>query len=199
MSDMNELMLDFLQDIYYAEKVGLRSMAKIGRTVQNEELKEALQHHREQTQKQVERLGEVFRALGKKPRTKTCAAMDGLIEEGNEAIQEMEKGPVLDSALLACQQAAEHYEIARYGALAAWARAAGMEEAAEILTEILGEEKEADEHLNDIAERILNPQVAQQPADEGEADEEEEVAEPEPEPVQEAPKRGRRAPARARK
>ena len=196
MSDMNGLMLDFLQDIYYAEKVGLRSMAKIGRTVQNEELKEALQHHREQTQKQIERLGDVFRALGKKPRTKTCQAMDGLIEEGNEAIQEMEKGPVLDSALLACQQAAEHYEIARYGALAAWARAAGMDEAGEILTEILGEEKEADEHLNDIANRMLNPQVAQQPADEGE-EHEEELAEPEP--VQAAPKRGRRPAARARK
>ena len=198
MSDMNGLMLDFLQDIYYAEKVGLRSMAKIGRTVQNEELKEALQHHREQTQKQIERLGDVFRALGKKPRTKTCQAMDGLIEEGNEAIQEMEKGPVLDSALLACQQAAEHYEIARYGALAAWARAAGMDEAGEILTEILGEEKEADEHLNDIANRMLNPQVAQQPADEDE-EHEEELAEAEPEPVQAAPKRGRRPAARARK
>ncbi len=198
MNDMNELMLHFLQDIYYAEKLGLRGMAKVMRAVQNDEVKEALQHHREQTQKQVERLAEVFAALGKKPRAKTCAAMDGLMEECNEAIQEGEKGPVLDAALIACQQAAEHYEIARYGAMAAWARSMQLDEAAEILEEILQEEKDADEHLNDIALRALNPEAAEQEGGEEDEDAEgsEEEPEPEPEPVAEAPKR-RRARAKA--
>ena len=203
MHDMNELLLHFLQDIYYAEKLGLRATAKIIRAVENEELKEALQQHREQSQSQVERLGEVFAALGKKPRGKTCAAMDGLVEESTDAIGEGERGPVLDSALIACQQAIEHYEIARYGAMAAWAKSLGMDDAAETLHGILEEEKAADEHLNEIAERVLNPEAAEvehdeeeeeddEEEDESEGIEEEEEPEPEPEPK---PKRRGRAKA----
>ena len=204
MSDMNDLILHFLQDIYYAEKVGIRSMAKLARAVENEDLKEAMQHHREQSQRQVERLADVFAAVGKKPRAKTCAAMDGLIEECSDAIQEMEKGPVRDSALIACQQAIEHYEIARYGALAAWAHSAGLEEAAEILEEIKQEEKDADEHLNDIALHVLNPQAAEEEPEEEETEEPEEVeeeAEPElvePDPEPEPGKPARRRSARAK-
>ena len=201
MNDMNELLLHFLQDIYYAEKLGVRGMAKLIRAVENTELKDALQHHREQSQRQIERLAEVFAALGKKPRAKTCAAMDGLMEECNEAIQEGEKGPILDSALIACQQAAEHYEIARYGAMAAWARSMDLEDAAEILEEILDEERNADEILNEIALRALNPEAAQEEGEEeeeeDESEDEEPEPEPEPEPVQEAPKR-RRAAAKAK-
>jgi ferritin-like metal-binding protein YciE len=196
MEDMNELMLHFLQDIYYAEKLGVRAMAKVIRAVENEELKDALMHHREQSQHQVERLSEVFAALGKKPRAKTCAAMDGLVEECNEAIQEGEKGPVLDAALIACQQAAEHYEIARYGAMAAWAHSLGLEDAAAILEDILQEEKEADEHLTEIALRVLNPEALEEGEDEDdeeeEHEEEEEAPEPEPKPAR------RRAPSRAK-
>lgn len=196
MNDMNELMLHFLQDIYYAEKLGVRAMAKLVRAVENEELKDALMHHREQSQHHVEQLAEVFAALGKKPRAKTCAAMDGLVEECNEAIQEGERGPVLDAALIACQQAAEHYEIARYGAMAAWAHSLGLEDAAAILDDILQEEKDADEHLNEIALRVLNPEAADEESEEDEdevgEDEEAEVEEePEPEP-EPAPKPTRR-------
>jgi ferritin-like metal-binding protein YciE len=197
MEDMTELMLHFLQDIYYAEKLGVRAMAKVIRAVENEELKDALMHHREQSQHQVERLSEVFAALGKKPRAKTCAAMDGLVEECNEAIQEGDKGPVLDAALIACQQAAEHYEIARYGAMAAWAHSLGLDDAAAILEDILQEEKEADEHLTEIAQRVLNPEALE----EGEDEEDEEEEEDEGEEVQEVPEPAparRRSPSRAK-
>ncbi len=131
MKSMNDLMLHFLQDIYYAEKLGLRSMAKVAKAVSNPELRDAILHHREQTRGQIERLDQVFEHLGKKARGKTCAAMDGLVEEGAEAMEEADKGPVLDAALIACGQAIDHYEIARYGAMAAWARQSGQDEIAE--------------------------------------------------------------------
>jgi ferritin-like metal-binding protein YciE len=119
MKTMNDLMLHFLQDIYYAEKLGIRSMAKLAKAVENPELRDAILAHREQSQGQIERLDQVFEHMDKKPRGKTCAAMDGLVEEGAEAMEEADKGPVLDAALIACGQAIEHYEIARYGAMVA--------------------------------------------------------------------------------
>ncbi len=161
MKSMNDLMLHFLQDIYYAERLGLRGMAKMAKAVENPELKQAILEHREQSQKQISRLEQVFEVLNKRPRGKTCAAMDGLTEEADEAIEEGEKGPVLDSALIACAQAIEHYEIARYGAMLAWARTQGMEEAVELLQETLEEEKQNDLRLNQIAEQTLNPQAAE--------------------------------------
>ncbi len=108
MKTMNDLMLHFLQDIYYAEKLGIRSMAKLAKAVENPELRDAILAHREQSQGQIERLDQVFEHMDKKPRGKTCAAME-----------EADKGPVLDAALIACGQAIEHYEIARYGAMVA--------------------------------------------------------------------------------
>ena len=116
----------------------------------------------------------MFEAIGKRPRGKTCAAMEGLIEEVDEAIKEGEKGPVLDAALIACAQAIEHYEIARYGAMAAWARTLGMDEAAELLEQTLEEEKASDQRLNEIAERALNPQAAESGAEDEESAEEDE-------------------------
>ena len=201
MNDMNELMLHFLQDIYYAEKVGLRSAAKLMKAVENEELKQALSEHRQQSQHQVERLAEVFAALGKKPKTKPCAAMEGLIEECNEAISEGEKGPVLDAALIACQQAIEHYEIARYGAMEAWARQLGLDDAASILAEILDEEKHADERLNEIAEQAVNAAAGEEEEDEEEEEHEEEEHEEEEheeEAVEEAPPPPKRRSSRAK-
>jgi ferritin-like metal-binding protein YciE len=153
---MNGLMLHFLQDIYYAEKLGLRSMAKVAKAVSNPELRDAILHHREQTQGQIERLDQVFGHLGKKARGKTCAAMDGLVEEGAEAMEEADKGPVLDAALIACGQAIDHYEIARYGAMAAWARQSGQDEIAGLLQQTLDEEKANDRLMNEIAERAVN-------------------------------------------
>jgi len=176
---MNDLMLHFMQDIYYAEKLGVRSMAKLARAVDNKELKDAILAHREQSQHQIERLDQVFEALGKRAKGKTCAAMNGLAEEGEEAVEEFDKGPVLDAALIACGQAIEHYEIARYGAMVAWAKQLGLIEAANLLQQTLDEEKANDSLLNDLAERVLNPaaskEASDQDDDDGEKDESERI------------------------
>ncbi len=167
---MNDLMLYFMQDIYYAEKLGVRSMAKLAKAVENKELKNAILAHREQSQHQVERLDQVFEALGKRAKGKTCAAMNGLAEEGEEAVEEFDKGPVLDAALIACGQAIEHYEIARYGAMVAWAKQLGLTEAAHLLQQTLDEEKANDGLLNDLAERVLNPAASKEKSDEDDDD-----------------------------
>ena len=121
-----------------------------------------------QSQQQVSRLERVFEIVGKRPRGKTCRAMEGLSDEVDEAIEDGEKGPVLDAALIASAQAVEHYEIARYGAMIAWARQAGLEEAAELLGETLEEEKQSDQRLNEIALRSAN-QEAEELGEEAEA------------------------------
>ncbi len=174
---MNDLMLHFMQDIYYAEKLGVRSMAKLAKAVENKELKNAILAHREQSQHQVERLDQVFEALGKRAKGKTCAAMNGLAEEGEEAVEEFDKGPVLDAALIACGQAIEHYEIARYGAMVAWAKQLGLTEAAHLLQQTLDEEKANDGLLNDLAERVLNPAASKEKSDEDDDDGEKDESE----------------------
>ncbi len=178
MKSMNELMLHFLQDILYAEKLGVREMAKLAKAVDSQEVKELVLQHRDQTQKQVSRLEQVFEMFGKRPRGKTCAAMEGLVDEVHEAIEAGEKGPVLDAALIASAQAVDHYEIARYGAMVAWARQMGMDEAAEQLQQTLDEEKESDRQLNEIALRSANPEAER--AEGGEEDEGEEEEKPAP-------------------
>ena len=172
MKSMNDLMLHFLQDMYDAEKRGVRGMAKTARSAENPELKQAILEHRDQSQIQLNRLEQVFEALGKRARGKTCAAMEGLSDEIEEAISEGEKGPVLDAALIACAQAVEHYEMARYGAMAAWARTMGLEDAVELLERTLEEEKASDRRLNDIAERASNKQAAESGAEDEEFAEE---------------------------
>ena len=177
MKSMNDLLLHFAQDILYAEKAGAKVYAKVAKAVENEDLKAALLQHREQGQAQIERLEHVFEALGKRPRGKTCAAMDGLIEEGQDAIEEADKGPVLDAALIACSQAVEHYEIARYGAMVAFAKQLGLDEAAGLLQQTLDEEKAMDRRLNEIAEGSLNQEASEAS---GEDDDEEDEGEEEP-------------------
>ena len=113
----NELLLSFVQDIYYAERQILKALPKMAKAATNDELKQAFTQHREETQGQVERLQKVFEALGKRARGVTCEAINGLIEEGEEVIEEFPEGSVRDAGLAACAQAIEHYEIARYGAL----------------------------------------------------------------------------------
>lgn len=185
MKSMNDLVLHFLQDIYDAEKRGVRSMGKIGRSLENPELKQAIREHREQSQAQVHRLEQVFDAIGKRARGKTCAAMEGLTEEVEEAIEDADKGPVLDAALVACAQAIEHYEMARYGALIAWLRTMGLDEAVELLEQTLEEEKESDRRLSEIAERVTNRQVAESGAPDEESGEDEGADEAESEPAAE--------------
>lgn len=194
MKTMNDLMLHFLQDIYYAEKLGIRSMAKLAKAVDNPELRDAILAHREQSQGQIERLDQVFEHMDKKPRGKTCAAMDGLVEEGAEAIEEADKGPILDAALIACGQAIEHYEIARYGAMVAWAKGMGQDEVAGLLQQTLDEEKANDQLLNEIAERAVN-QSARNVDEEDEGDDEKDESPSTEEPTPKKPTAKAKKPA----
>jgi ferritin-like metal-binding protein YciE len=156
---LNDLLLNFMQDIYYAERQILKALPKLAKAAQNEQLKEAFLHHREETQGQVERLQKAFDVLGKRARGQTCEAINGLIEEGEEVVEDFPEGPVRDAGLAACAQAVEHYEMARYGALIAWAKVAGQKEIVSLLEETLAEEKKTDSLLNDLSNRQLNAQA----------------------------------------
>ena len=156
---MNDMLLTFMQDVFYAERQILKALPKLAKASQNEELKNALMHHREETHGQVERLQKAFEALGKRARGQTCEAINGLIEEGDEIVEEFEQGPVRDVGILACAQAVEHYEMARYGTMVAWAKAVGSDDVARLMQETLEEEKKADTTLNQLAQRGLNQQA----------------------------------------
>jgi ferritin-like metal-binding protein YciE len=163
-ASINELFLHFLQDMYYAERQILKALPKMAKATENDELKQALMHHRDETQGQIERLQQVFEQIGKRARGATCEALNGIVEEGEEVIEEFEPGPVRDSGILANAQAVEHYEMARYGTLVAWAKACGMQESVTLLEETLAEEKKADSLLNQIANKSLNRQAGQKAA-----------------------------------
>ena len=152
-SNLNELLLSFLQDIYYAERQILKALPKMAKASQNEQLKQALMQHREETQGQVERLQKAFDALGKRARGQTCEAINGIIEEGEEIIDQFEQGSVRDAGIVASAQAVEHYEMARYGTLIAWAEELGHDDIVRFLTTNLNEEKAANSKLNTVALR----------------------------------------------
>jgi ferritin-like metal-binding protein YciE len=146
-----------LRDIYNAEGQLVKALPKMAKAASNEELKRAIEDHLEQTKGQVERLEKVFKSLGVAVRGKTCAAMEGLIAEGKEIMEEEDlEDNVLDAALIAAAQKVEHYEIATYGTLISWAKQLGYEDQAELLEQTLTEEKEADSLLTDIAENSVN-------------------------------------------
>jgi ferritin-like metal-binding protein YciE len=152
----DDLSLQFLQDLYYAERQILKALPKMAKAATSETLKQALLHHREETEGQVERLQRVFESMGKRARGVTCEAINGLIEEGEEVIEDFPSGSVRDAGILACAQAVEHYEIARYGALVEWAKEAKHDEAVKLLQETLAEEKQADTKLNQLAISEIN-------------------------------------------
>lgn len=158
--DLQNLFLELLKDVYHAEKQILRGLPKMAKSVRSEKLKEAFQQHRAETERQVERLEQVFEMLEKPARGKTCEAIVGLMEEGKEVMEQFEGSEALDAGVLAAAQAVEHYEIARYGTLCAWAKQLGMNDAAKLLEETLAEEKKTDQLLTQIAERELNKKAA---------------------------------------
>jgi ferritin-like metal-binding protein YciE len=155
--NLQELFVEELKDIYDAEKQLVKALPKMAKAAESEELRGAFEEHLEITRAHVGRLEEVFKGLGMAARGKTCEGMKGLVEEGQEAIQEFE-GTVLDAALIASAQKVEHYEIATYGTLATFAEVLGMEDAKDLLGQTLDEEKEADEKLTQIASQI-NPEA----------------------------------------
>ena len=158
-TSLNELLAEELKDIYSAEKQLLRAMPKMAKKATSPELKSALQEHMEVTQRQVERLEQVFESIGKPAKAKTCKAMQGLLEEATEIMGEDADDAVLDAGIIAAAQKVEHYEIASYGTVRTWARLCGQEEAANLLQETLDEEGEADQRLTQLAESLVNPEA----------------------------------------
>lgn len=157
---LDDLFLDTLKDIYYAEKQILKALPKMAKAANAPELKQAFETHREQTEGHVERLTEIFEAIGKAPRGKTCDAILGIIEEGKGIIEEFEGSPALDAGLVAAAQAVEHYEIARYGTLKAWAQQLGLKDAVKLLDQTLTEEEKTDQLLTKLGMTSVNKQVA---------------------------------------
>lgn len=155
-SELHELFLDQLADALDAEKQLTKALPKVAKAAHSEELREAIEQHLEETENHVTRLGEVFESIGDKAPKKSCAAMQGLITEAGEIMKEKKGSSALDAALIAAAQKVEHYEIATYGTLLAWAETMGHNEAADLLRETLDEEKAADEKLTSIAEESSN-------------------------------------------
>ena len=141
---LDDLFHDMLKDVYYAEKQILKTLPKMAKAARSAELKKAFETHREETEGHVERLAEVFELIGKAPRGKTCDAILGIIEEGKAVIEDYGDSPAIDAGLVASAQAVEHYEMARYGTLKAWARQLGHKEAVKLLDATLAEETKTD-------------------------------------------------------
>ncbi len=154
---LNDLFLHTLKDMLYAEKHIGKALAKMAKAAQADDLKEALDSHRDETQGQIDRLDQVFKLLDKKAQAVPCEAIQGIIEETKEVMDDFEDSEALDAGLIAAAQAMEHYEIARYGALKTWASQLGENQAATLLEETLAEEKRADERLTALADRINQP------------------------------------------
>lgn len=168
MHTLQELYLEQLQDVYDAEKQLLKALPKMAKTASNEELKAAFEQHLEQTEEQISRLETIFEELGEKPKGKKCKAMQGLIEEGKEMMEEDASEDVMDAGLICAAQKVEHYEIATYGCLRTYAEMLGFDDQADLLQETLDEEKDTDENLTELAVSCINLE-----AEEGEDEEEE--------------------------
>jgi ferritin-like metal-binding protein YciE len=154
--DLQVLFHETLKDIYFAEKKILSTLPKMAKAAQSEDLKAAFRKHETETEEHVARLEKVFEEIDEKPRGKTCDAIMGIIEEGQEIIKEFKGAPALDAGLLAAAQAVEHYEIARYGTLKTWAAELGLNQAVKLLEKTLAEEKKTDEALTQLAESEVN-------------------------------------------
>jgi ferritin-like metal-binding protein YciE len=157
---LKDLFVDQLKDIYFAEKQIYKTLPKLVKAAESEELKKAFTDHREQTDGHIHRLESVFEMLGKTPQAKTCEAIKGIMTEGDETIEEYGETEAIDAGLVAAGQAVEHYEMARYGTLISWAKQLGMPEASKLLAETLQEEKAADQLLSKIAVGSANKKAA---------------------------------------
>ena len=157
---LEDLFHETLKDIYYAEKAILKALPKMAKKAESDDLRAAFEKHRDETETHVERLEEIFNALDKPARGKTCDAIIGLIDEGKEVMEEFKNSEALDAGLLAGAQAVEHYEISRYGTLKAWAAKLGMDDAVSLLDQTLQEEKKTDRLLTELAEAALNQKAA---------------------------------------
>ena len=157
---LHDAFIDELRDVYDAEKQLIKALPKMAKAAHSDELRRLLEEHLEETRGQVTRLEEVFASIEEKPRGKHCEGIAGIIEEGKSVMEEDLDESTLDACIVAAGQRAEHYEMAAYGTLVAWARAMGHEDAAELLEQTLEEEKTADEKLSAVAEGGINQEAA---------------------------------------
>ena len=155
-SDLHDLFLDELADTLSAEKQLTKALPKMAEAAESDELREAIESHLEETKQQVNRLEQVFKSLDETPRTKKCKRMEGILEEGEEMLEDEKDSSALDAALISGAQKVEHYEIASYGTLIAWAEKMGHQQAATLLKQNLKEEKAADEKLTELATAFAN-------------------------------------------
>ena len=169
---MEDLFVEQIQDLYDAEQRLVKALPKMAEASTNNELRSAFEDHLQQTQGHVQRLEQVFAELGQDPKKETCEAMKGLISEGQQTVQEDFSEPLLDSAIICAAQKVEHYEIAGYGTVCAWARSMGLEDVADLLDQTLAEEKAADEKLTEVAGNVMSDAGA---AESSEAEEESET------------------------
>ncbi|GAD59568.1 ferritin-like domain-containing protein [Brevundimonas sp. BAL450] len=156
---LDNLFYDTLKDIYYAERKIAKALPKMARGAQSPALKAAFEKHIEETEGQIERLQQVFDIIGKRAMGKTCEAIEGLIAEGEEILEDYKDTPALDAGLISAAQAVEHYEIARYGTLKRWAELLELPDAVRLLDETLKEESKTDSDLSKLADESPNPQA----------------------------------------
>jgi ferritin-like metal-binding protein YciE len=157
--DLSSLFLDTLKDIYYAEKQIYKALPKMAKAANSDQLRAAFEKHHDETEGQIERLEQVFELLGKPARGKKCDAIEGILDEGKEIMEEYQGEPALDAGLLASAQAVEHYEISRYGTLKTWASKLGMKDAVKLLDQTLAEEKKTDDALTKLADTAVNAEA----------------------------------------
>lgn len=157
---LDDLFLDTLKDIYYAERQILKALPKMAKAAASPDLRAGFEQHHAETEGHVERLERVFELLGKTPRGKTCDAILGILDEGKSIMEEFKGTQALDAGLAAAAQAVEHYEIARYGTLRSWAKQLGHAEAADLFAQTLAEEEATDKKLTQLATSVVNKKAA---------------------------------------
>jgi ferritin-like metal-binding protein YciE len=162
LNTLQKLYTDELRDLYNAESQLLKALPKMAKAASSEELKEAFEKHLEQTKGHLKRLEQVFQGLDEKPKGKTCRAMEGLMEEGSELLEEDGETSVRDAGIIVAAQKVEHYEIAGYGSVRTFAHLLGQNKAAELLQATLDEESETNEVLNRLAESVINPEAVRE-------------------------------------
>lgn len=160
LKSMEDLFMHTLKDVYYAEKAIYRSLPKMMKQATSRDLKQALEKHREETEVQIERLEKIFEQCDVAARGVRCEAMDGILAEAKDIMEEVEDAEVRDAGMLAAAQNVEHYEISRYGTMIAWAKQLGMPEAVKLLQLTLDEEKNTDRLLSDLAMKTINQAAA---------------------------------------
>lgn len=156
---LEDLFHDTLMDVFHAEKQLLRACPRMAKAAKSDALRRTIDTHRDETEVQIERLEKVFQIIEKRAQGKPCEAMQGLVEEGKEVMEDFKDSPALDAGLISTAQSIEHYEISRYGTLRTWASQLGMQDAVQLLEETLEEEKKTDALLTELAEQSVNQEA----------------------------------------